>query len=569
MGLITSALQIGRSALLAYQGALHSIGNNISNAGSTRYTRQSPVLTPLPGVPLPEGMMPGAGVALTGLRRNIDEALEARLRAAIGDQRSVLVQQQVLGRIEALFNELTDNDLSTLLDNFFNAWSSLQNTPQDLASRGIILMEGTEVARALGLRRADLSATVEELNGQVVSLIERANEIVGELAGLNKHIVETEASAQGLAASLRDQRDGLLRDLSEIMEITVREQESGAINVYVGNDPLVQAGITRGLTAELETEDGIARAVVRFADDKALVRINGGELEGVITSRDQHVLGEIESLDRLAAALIHEVNKIHSEGQGLAGLTSVTGTYDLFDPTVALNTADNGLSLLPRNGSFVITVTDEATGVSLDTLIEVDLDGIGADTTLNSLAAAITANVANVTATVPATNQLKLTADSGFSFTFKQDSSDVLAALGINTFFNGDDALNIEINALVADSPALLAAAMEKLPGDGSNAGRLAAAATVVSSELDGMSIVDFYDRSVAELAVVSSAAAAGVEAADVIHAALTAQRESISGVSLDEEAVQLMKFERAFQGAARYVTVVDELIGEILNLVR
>ncbi len=569
MGLITSALQIGRSALLAYQGALHSIGNNISNAGSTRYTRQSPVLTPLPGVPLPEGMMPGAGVALTGLRRNIDEALEARLRAAIGDQRSVLVQQQVLGRIEALFNELTDNDLSTLLDNFFNAWSSLQNTPQDLASRGIILMEGTEVARALRLRRADLSATVEELNGQVVSLIERANEIVGELAGLNKHIVETEASAQGLAASLRDQRDGLLRDLSEIMEITVREQESGAINVYVGNDPLVQAGITRGLTAELETEDGIARAVVRFADDKALVRINGGELEGVITSRDQHVLGEIESLDRLAAALIHEVNKIHSEGQGLAGLTSVTGTYDLFDPTVALNTADNGLSLLPRNGSFVITVTDEATGVSLDTLIEVDLDGIGADTTLNSLAAAITANVANVTATVPATNQLKLTADSGFSFTFKQDSSDVLAALGINTFFNGDDALNIEINALVADSPALLAAAMEKLPGDGSNAGRLAAAATVVSSELDGMSIVDFYDRSVAELAVVSSAAAAGVEAADVIHAALTAQRESISGVSLDEEAVQLMKFERAFQGAARYVTVVDELIGEILNLVR
>jgi len=468
-----------------------------------------------------------------------------------------------------MFNELTDDDLSTLLGEFFNAFSALQNTPQDRAARAMVLSQAETLAARFRRQRADLTAMVDELNGQVEALTARANEIVTELAELNQRIVESEAGVQGLAASLRDQRDGLLRELSEIVRIRVREQENGAVNVYVGNDPLVQMGVARELTVSMESENGATRAVVRFADDNATVQIDGGELEGVLASRDQHVQDQIDALDRLAAALIHEVNKLHAEGQGLAGLTEVTGTYEVSDPTAALNSADAGLSLAPSNGSFVITVTDEATGTSVDTVIEVDLDGIGADTTLASLAADITANVANVTAVVTTTNRLQLTATSGFRFTFKQDSSNVLAALGINTFFAGQDASDIQVNTLVADSPDLVAAATQNLPGDGSNAGRIAALRDTTSEELDGMSLLDFYGRTVADLAVTSSAATSGAEAADAIQTSLMAQRESISGVSLDEEAIQLTKYERAFQGAARYVATVDQLIAEILALMQ
>ena len=116
MGLVNGALQIGRSALMAYQSALQVVGNNVSNAGSASYTRQTPVLSPYVGVPLPEGFMPGGGVALSALQRNVDGALVDRLRVATGDQAGALSQQETLSRIESVLNELSDTDLSTLLE---------------------------------------------------------------------------------------------------------------------------------------------------------------------------------------------------------------------------------------------------------------------------------------------------------------------------------------------------------------------------------------------------------------------------------------------------------------------
>ena len=84
MGLLNSALHIGRTALLGYSGALQVIGNNISSAGTDNYTRLTPQLSPLQGDTLAGNIKPGAGVALSGIQRNIDEALEGRVRLAIG-----------------------------------------------------------------------------------------------------------------------------------------------------------------------------------------------------------------------------------------------------------------------------------------------------------------------------------------------------------------------------------------------------------------------------------------------------------------------------------------------------
>src|SRR5512137_2319347 len=127
MGLVNGALQIGKTALLAYQSALQVTGNNVANAGSDVYTRQTPVLRPVLGGTIPEGFMPGGGVALGELKRNVDESLMNRLRSAMGDQAMVLAQQQNIGQIESSMNELGDVNLSQQIQAFFNAFSSLQN----------------------------------------------------------------------------------------------------------------------------------------------------------------------------------------------------------------------------------------------------------------------------------------------------------------------------------------------------------------------------------------------------------------------------------------------------------
>ncbi len=567
MGLTTSALEIGRSALLAYQSALQVVGNNVSNSGAAGYTRQTGVLTPRTGVRLPEGFTPGGGVALTALQRNIDNSLENRIRIALGDQSSSGVQQDVLGRIESIMNELSDTDLSTLIQAFFNSFSTLQNQPHDSTIRGIVLTAGQSLTTELRRQRGDVLELRDELNRDLVNAAQDADKLVRDIAALNVRITALESSQTGGANALRDQRDALLRELGQLMQIQVREQEDGGVNVYVGNEQLIQGGYTRGIVATTEIEDGQPRTVVRFADNNGRVTLLGGTMAGMIEARDTHVLGQVAGLDDLAAVLINEVNKVHAQGQGLLGMTAVSGTNEVLDAAALLNSDAAGLALRPVNGSFQITVTDLSSGTSVVTTIQVDLDGVGSDDSLSTLVARINAQVPNVTAVVTADNRLQLTAANGFDMTFGQDSSNVLASLGVNTFFSGADASDIAVNPVLVGDPRLLAAATHRAPGDGTNAGALAALATQALDSIAGRSITGFYNDLATALANRGSTAQATFESTQAITSALSAQRESISGVSLDEETIALMRLERAFQGAARYTTVVDELIQEMLAI--
>jgi len=569
MGLVNGALQIGRSALLAYQSALQVIGNNISNAGSTSYTRQTAVLSPDQGVALPEGFMPGGGVTLSGLQRHVDAALENRLRMAMGAQSEALTQQQTLGRIEAVLNELSDTDLSTLIQEFFNSFATLQNTPHDLGARSMALTAGASLISEIQRQRVDVLSLRDELNVQLADGASRANELAAEITALNVRITATESPNVGGANALRGQRDELIRELGELVQIQVREQPDGGVNVYVGNELLIAGGMNRGFTSTLETINNEPRTVVRFADNNREVNLVGGKLAGIVEARDTYVLGHVASLNDLSQALINEVNKVHSCGQGLKGYDQLTGTFDVLDPDAALNDSSAGLNLTPKNGSFIIYLTNTQTTPPsrVATTIHVDLDGIGTDDTLASLAAKLDA-VDNISATVTADNRLQLTAADGHEITFGEDSSHVLAALGLNVFFTGTNSQDLAINADLLSDPSLLAAATEHADGDGSNAGFIAALATTSLTGLGNQSMTDFYNAIASNVAVQGSAASAGVESADAIVLSLSAQRESISGVSLDEETIEMLRFERAFQAAAQYTSVVNQLVEEMLSIV-
>lgn len=215
MGLVTGALQIGRSALLAYQLALQVVGNNISNMATEGYTRQSPVLSPATGVTLPEGFQPGGGVALSGLQRNVDETLESRYRVSLGQEAGGAVRQQILGRIEGLMNELTSTDLSTLLNDFFNSFSTLQTKPHDTAARTMVLTAAQSVTSEIQRQRTSVYELRQELNGDLAGSAQQVNQLADEIAELNVRIAEIESTGRGLSGTLRDQRDAVLRQISD------------------------------------------------------------------------------------------------------------------------------------------------------------------------------------------------------------------------------------------------------------------------------------------------------------------------------------------------------------------
>jgi flagellar hook-associated protein 1 FlgK len=576
MGLLNSALQIGRSAILSYQGALQTVGSNVSSAGSPDYTRLASELDPVPGTVIANGLQPGAGVALADIRRYVDDALEGRLRLAIGATQAASARQATLGQVESFMDDTTGAGIATRLGSFFQVFDNLQNTPEDTASRDLAISAGSQLADSLTGLRTQFARLGADVDSQIGDAVKQADDIASQIADLNARITTGEAGRRGQATALRDQRDALLRKLGELFDVTVREQPDGGINVYVGNEALVQGGASRGLVAVIETDGEFVRTSVRFADTNQQVEIRGGRLAGLIKSRDEDAYGRVAGLDELAAAIIADVNRIHADGQGINGFRSVTGSYDVLSPDALLNDAAAGLPNPPKSGSFYVTVADDASKTPVAYRIEVNFDGQGGGTTLRTLVDDFNAQVQGVTASITGDNRIAFKADDGFSFTFgydgqqsRADTSGVLAALGINTFFSGTDAKNIAVNETLQQEPSLLAAGSIFLPSDGANARRVASLDTAASDLLTGVSIPEFFNGLANSVAVTAAGANSDVDAASAVQSALQAQRESISGVNLDEEAIALVKFQRAFQGAARFVSVVDQMIGDLVNLIR
>jgi len=576
MGLMNSALNIGRSAISSYQSALSVVGNNIANAADPDYTRQRAVLDPLTGSALAEGIQPGGGVAVTSLQRIINEALEARLRLALGETKSFQAESEILTQIEQSFSELTDHDISSMLSSLFNSFQDVQNNPTDLGLRAVTVGQADALAGSLRARRAGLVELVDAINQQVIATVRQADDLAEQIANLNVKIVEAEAGGH-TASALRDSRDALLRELGERIEITVRAQESGSVSVFVGNETLVQFGNSRGLTTRQVVDGQMVRQDVYFVDSSGQAEVRGGVLQGLLRARDEHLTNVIEQLDQLASGLITAINQVHANGQGVGGYSLLTGSTALDDADVPLNDASAGLAVPLVSGSFFVAVTDGASGQTVSYQIDIDLDGRdGDDTTLNSLVEQINSTVANVSAEVTVNRALSLSAAPGYTFTFghdgsgaRDDTSNVLTALGVNTFYEGHNASDIAVNARIASEPKLLAAAAAYFEGDGDNAGLLADAGNNANATLGGIGVFDFYNQTIGQLGVTSAATQTRVQNAEAVLASLQQQRASISGVNLDEEAVELLRYEKAFQGSARFTSVIDRLIAEMLAMVR
>ena len=566
MGLL-GGLYVGEAALQAQRLALEVTGNNIANANTPGYARRRVLMAPGVVQEIRPGVEVGSGVWIEGVRSAVDQFLEERLRHGIASTAEQETRETGLLRLEGLFDALSDSDLSTALSEFFNSIQDLQNRPDDAAMRQLAVERGRVVTDTVRFLRDRIDEFRTSANGQVSQIGQRINQITDSVAELNVRIAGMEGGGEGVreAGALRTQRHVLLTELAELIDIRVIETDAGSVNVYAGSDFLVYEKVARQVEEVHTTDRGVTITNLRFADDGQMVTPNGGKLGGAVTLRDTDLAGYVDDLDTLAGSLVFEFNKVFSQGQGLTGYDSLTGTYSLDDPTAALNQA--GLSFTPQNGSFDIIVRNTTTGTASTTNITVDLDGLGADTTLNTLAAALNA-VSGVNASVTVGNELQISAaSSDLELRFGTDTSGALAALGINTFFNGSASDDIRLNDTVGNDSRLFAAAKSDSTSDVSNAVDMVAFQDANIDGLGQRSVREYLDGIVQRLAGESALAQVQAESLRTFRQTLTAEREQYSGVSLDEEAVNLMNFQRAFQAAARYITTIDRLLETVMSM--
>ena len=561
---LNGALQIGRSAIVASQTAMQVAGNNMANAATPGYHRRTVQLASARDEIVLQRVFVGTGVELQSIRREIDTALQARFRDATSNEHSALIDQRFLTALETLQNELTDSDLSSLLSDFFNSFSELANNPADHAVRSLVVEQGQSLARRIATLGDDYTRTTNEIDRSLGTSVVAANNLLDRIALLNIQITETE---QGIsqANGLRDQRDLLIDELAGYVEVNAVEQTNGVTDILVGSVPIVLSGVSRGLELRTETINGALEVSIRVAADGTTLQVDSGRIGGLLRQREDTIEPAVDDLNTFAAQLIFQVNRVHSQGQGRSGFDSVAGTYIVDDTTANLNSAAAGLDFTIDNGSFFIHVTHKETGIRTSHQINVDGNAESLDDLINEINVVV--GVPNVTAATGAGNVLTLTASGGYEISFSDDTGGALAALGINTFFTGATASTMDVNQTLKADPNLVAVAAGHVPGSNDTALALADLQNVQVADLNGQSLREFWVNSVASLAVRTGAANGAVESSRLVRQSLAAQIQAVSGVSLDEESINLLLFQRQFQAAARFIAVIDEMLQTLLSI--
>ncbi len=654
--------QIGISGLNAAQKALETIGNNIANAATEGYHRQRIDLSPAYTMQYGPALV-GGGVDVTGVTRIIDNLLEQEILRQQSLSGQISQELSTLRTVESAFGELsTGSNLSTTIDNFFNALQDLSAHPGESIWQNQAVAAAQNLAgqfRTLGELLTSLEIQIKQ---EAENAVEQINTLINRIAELNDKIETTEITG-GQANNLRDQRDQAITELSEFIPLETRTRDYGVVDVSVSGIPIVIGTSATELETGLKENGELGISVAEgynYSSD-----IQGGRL-GALLSLKNDLISDIHSdLDSLASAIIQQINQYHVESVGSQGAFSqLTGWANTSGDLSDFSTVSAGY--------VYIRVTNTSTGAITRTAIPVMQDT--SSDTLSEVAAAISA-VTGVSATVNSSNKLAITADTNYTFDFipavlpeptdsdlngtspptitvsgiytdsdndtftftvsgdgtvgngtlqlvvtdsdagsitalnigsgyaagekiavgdtgiyislttgdlaqsnndyfevdvfaDTDTSGLLAAAGINTFFSGSGASDIAVCSEISSTPGRIATSLGGDMTDNTNAVRMAGLKDQALSSLNGLTPKDFYRQLITNIGQDISIKQMRQDNIEVIVQNLANQQGQISGVDINDEAVQMIVFEQMFQAMAKYLNTIQSMMSSIMELI-
>lgn len=556
-------IQQSAGALHAAQVGLQVVGNNIANANTPGYIRQQ--LEQSSSIATREGnLIKGHGVRPTGIVQVVDKALLERMINANTALSGAETSQKAYKQLEELSNDLDNAGLSQQLSLFNNSLHELSTQPNDLSLRELVVLQGETLAINLQRSRNDAVDRRELWNGELENMTTDINRLIKRIAKLNLDIATIEGGGiiHSDATGLRDQRYRDLEDLATYMNINIQEQESGSIAVFVGGDYLVSDGDFREVYTAYDTEDGGAE--IRIIETDSPLQATEGKITATMHARDEIFSTFIDSVDEVATALIRSVNQVHSQGQGRSGYSELLSSIKS-DTGVPLTEA--GLAFEPSNGSFDMTVVDEDGLPISNHRISVRMLGQVTDSTVASIVADIDA-IDGISASVIGDGRVEILSESPTSsFTFGEDTSGFLAAAGINTFFTGSSAVDIDVNQQLKRDPDFLAISAGGIGEDTDTLTELIDLVDAPLDYLDGRSLRESYEDNIAGLGQQISLQDSAAEGLRSFYDTLKGEHLAISGVNIDEEAILMITYQRAFQASSRVIQTASEMLELLVTL--
>lgn len=565
-------INIGLRGLQAQQKGLEVSSHNIANANSPGYTRQRAVMqasTPFPVPALNRPVGPGqlgTGVEVAMIDRIRDAFLDGQIRSETASLGRWEELSKALEQAEIVFMEPGETGLATLLDQFWNSWQELSKYPESAPVRTTVVETANALAEALRHTHTQLTQIQDDIDTSMGILVDQVNTLADQIAKLNKQIVAVKLAGDQ-PNDLLDQRDRLLDELSGVVNIQVKEQEDGSVTVTLANAPEgtipLLEGTQHNILAAAEDENGEA-ALVILENNQLLVQDRPiGEVGSGLLPQTDYKIAYIPGSPEIR---LYEKGSFVGASVGYGpGMVPVGNSGE--GKTIEINVA----SPLPAEGiEFTFTLLD---GVSLggklqglflarDTLVQ------GYINDLNKLANALAGKVNTIHQGGEITDEdkkgLDLYGNQGELFFVKDGTSDPPTSAGEIAV---NPALISDVNMIAAASGTPYDPPVPPPPGDGTNA---LAIAQLRQQSVDfgesSQTIDDFYRNLVARLGVSANEANRMVENQGVLVDQLTNRKESLSGVSLDEEMANLVQFQRAYEAAARVITTMDSLLDTLIN---
>lgn len=561
-GSLFTQLDMGKRTLMAQQSGMSTAGHNIANIDNENFSRQRVDLDPQH----PFRSRFGAGVDIHQVERITDRFLTKRLIAEQSRGGNAEIRENGLRRLEALFAEVEGFGLRNALNEFWAAWGRLATQPEAEIFRQDLIASGQRLATRINGLNRDFRQMRKELNGRIAERVERANQLAGQIAGLNKRIQQTDRG-RGEANDLRDEREGALKELSKLIQINWFESEDKMVKVSIGNGfPLVTGRRANSVEASFDNDE-IGFFSLRGIDPKGISRdltphIQAGELKEFVVLRDKIVVGLIERLDELASELAFRINRLHNSGTGL------NATYDRLTSSFALK-PDAITQPLPflKDGLLSIHLVGQ-NNAYLETY-QVELRA-GEDT-VQDVVNRINATVANpdlLRAAVNSDGSVTIEAQGAFDFVLGEDETDFTTIMGFNNFFeNLQGARDFRINRRLVERPNRISTGRGLLPGENSVA--LAINQLQFEPTMTGESITfdEFYNGMLAELGLMINRAQEELRNQRLILDQFQKLRNEISSVNMDEEVADMVQFQRGFEAAAKFITSVDEMTRTVIEM--
>ncbi|WP_192036497.1 flagellar hook-associated protein FlgK [Halomonas sp. YLGW01] len=547
-----SIFSIGLSGLDAAQNALNTTSNNISNVNTPGYNRELTLLS--------EGNVSG-GVAVADIERQFNQYVATQLNAATSESQALKSYETQVSQID---NLLADGEagLAPLMQNFFASLGDLAGAPSDPAARQGVLGSADTLSAQFRSFDGYLQDMQEGINTQIENEVTQINNATQQLSGLNREIALAKAKQGEAPNSLLNQRDQLVTELSERLDATLNIQDGGTYNVTLENGQPLVAGTRHFQLEAIDSAADPQRTVIGYQDaagnriELGEGTISGGALGGLMSFRRETLDGAQNQLGHMAIALAEGFNAQHAEGVDLDGNPG-EALFSIGEP--------RGYAHTDNAGSAEVS---EVAIASLDSLRPTDyrihVDPEGANT-LNGLKVVRqdTGEVLTPGDEVRYDGATRTLRFDGLAVRFSEGAMAEGDRFEVQAVRRGAGGIETRLRDLDR-----LAAGQGEYAGAGDNRNALALQDLQSESLVGGTATLNqAYASMVSDMGNRTNIVKVNLEAQQGLTDQLQAVQQSESGVNLDEEAANLIRYQEFYQANAKVIEIGSSLLDTILRL--